>query len=106
MSAKASLRVLQIVLGVVLCAYSVELVIGQLGSGHHGHAFLALLLLGIVEATAAVVFLFAAKAGGPALLATFAVAAVFHALHGEAAHIGVLAIYAAAVLAVMSSKRA
>ena len=105
MSAKLSLRILQIVLGVVLCAYSVELVVAQFHSGHHGHTFFVFLILGAAEAVAALVFLFAAAIGGPALLATFAVAAVFHVLHGEAAHIGVLAIYAAAVLAVMSGKR-
>ena len=105
MSAKISLRILQIVLGVVLCAYSLQLVVAQFHSGHHGHAFFVFLILGSIEAAAAVVFLFATSIGGPALLATFAVAAAFHLLHGEVAHVGVLLIYAAAVLAVMSGKR-
>lgn len=105
MSAKVSLRILQIVLGLVLCAYSLQLVAAQFHSGHHGHTFFIFLLLGSVEAAAAVVFLFASGVGGPALLATFAAAAAFHLLHGEVGHVGVLLIYAAAVLAVMSGKR-
>jgi hypothetical protein len=105
MSSKASLRILQIALGVVLCAYSVELVVAQFHSGHHGHTFFVFLILGAVEAAAAATFLFAASAGGSVLLATFAFAGALHLLHGEVGHVGILLIYAAAVLAVMSGKR-
>jgi len=101
MSGKSSLRVLQIVLGVVLCLYSAELVIAQLHAAHRGLAFFALLILGSIEAVAALVFLFAVSIGGRVLLATFAAAAIIHILHGQAGHIGVLLIYTAAVLAVM-----
>jgi hypothetical protein len=106
MNTKMSLRILQIVLGLVLFLYSVELVMEQqLHAAHHSPAFFALLILGSVEAVAAVVFLFATPIGGPALLATFAGAAIFHILHGQAGEVGVLLIYAAAVLAVMSGRR-
>lgn len=103
MTAKISLRLLQIVLGVVLFLYSAELVIEQLHTAHHGPAFV-LLILGSVEAVAALVFLFAASMGGPVLLVTFAVAALIHILHGQAGHVGVLLIYSAAVTAVMSGR--
>ncbi len=105
MKAKLSLRLLQIVLGVVLFLYSVELVIEQLHAAHDRLALFLLLILGIVEAVAALVFLFAASIGGSVLLATFAAAAAVHILHGQAGHVGVLLIYAAAVIAVMSGKR-
>ena len=105
MSAKLSLRILQIVLGLVLCFFSLQLVWAQFHSGHHGHAFFVFLILGIVEAAAALVFLFATSIGGPILLATFAFAAALHILQGEVSHVGILLIYAAAVLAVMSGKR-
>jgi len=105
MNTKMSLRILQIVLGVVLFLYSAELAIEQLHAAHHSPAFFALLILGSVEAIAAVVFLFAKPIGGPALLVTFAAAALFHILHGQAGSLGVLLIYAAAVLAVMSGRR-
>ena len=72
MNTKMSLRILQILLGVVLFLYSAELVIEQLHADHHSPAFFALLILGSVEAVAAVVFLFATPIGGPALLVTFA----------------------------------
>jgi hypothetical protein len=105
MNTKMSLRILQIVLGVVLFLYSAELVIEQLHAAHHSPAFFALLTLASIEAVASVVFLFATPIGGPALLATFAGAAIFHILHGQAGDVGVLLIYAAAVLAAMSAKR-
>lgn len=104
MTAKISLRLLQIVLGVVLFLYSAELVIEQLRTAHHSLQFLVLLILGSVEAGAALVFLFSASRGGPVLLVTFAVAALIHILHGQAGHLGVLLIYAAAVTAVMSGR--
>jgi hypothetical protein len=103
-TAKVSLRLLQIVLGVVLFLYSAELVNEQLHTAHHGLAFFALLILGSVEAVAALVFLFSASRGGPVLLMTFAGAALIHVLHGQAGHVGVLLIYAAAVTAVMSGR--
>jgi uncharacterized membrane protein HdeD (DUF308 family) len=105
MNTKRSLRILQIVLGGVLFLYSAALMIEQLHADHHSPAFFALLLLGSVEAVAAVVFLFATPIGGPALLVTFAGAAIFHILHGQPGEVGVLLIYAAAVLAVMSGRR-
>ena len=105
MTAKISLHLLHMVLGVVLFLYSAELVIEQLHTAHHGLPFFALLILGSVEALAALVFLFAASMGGPVLLVTFALVALIHVLHGQAGHIGVLLVYAAAVTAVMSGKR-
>jgi hypothetical protein len=105
MNTKRSLRILQILLGAVLFLYSAELVIEQLHADHHSPAFFALLILGSVEAVAAVVFLFATPIGGPALLGTFAGAAIFHILHGQPGEVGVLLIYAAAVFAVMSGRR-
>ena len=104
MTAKFSLRLLHIVLGVVLFLYSAELVIEQLHTAHHSLMFVALLVLGSVEAVAALVFLFAASRGGPVLLMTFAAAALIHILHGQAGHVGILLIYAAAVTAVMSGR--
>ena len=106
MNPKMSLRILQIVLGVVLCLYSGQLVIEQLHGDHQRPAFFVLTVLGSAEAIAAVVFLFATPIGGPALLLTFAVAALFHILHGQAGEVGVLLIYAAAVLAAMSGRQA
>jgi hypothetical protein len=103
-NAKISLRLLQIVLGVVLFLNSAGLVIAQLHTAHHSLAFFALLILGSVEAVAALVFLFAASMGGPVLLMTIAVAALIHILHGQAGHAGALLIYAAAVTAVMSGR--
>ena len=105
MNAKVSLRLLQIVLGVVLFLYSAQLVIEQLHAAHHSLAFFALLTLGSVEAVAALVFLFAGSIGGSMLLVTIALAAMMHILHGQAGHIGVLLIYAAAVVAVMTGTR-
>ena len=89
----------------VLCAYSAELVIAQLHAAHHGLAFFAFLILGSVAAVAALVFLFAVSVGGRVLLATLAAAAIIHILHGQAGHIGVLLVYAAAVMAVMGGTR-
>jgi len=44
-------------------------VIAQLRAAHHRLAFFAFLILGSVEAVAAMVFLFAVSIGGPVLLA-------------------------------------
>ena len=106
MTARSSIRLLQTVLGVVLCAYSVALVAAQLQSPRHSHAFVFFLILGGAEAIAAAIFIFSDRLAGPALLVIFAAAAGFHLLHGQVSNAGVLAIYAAAVLAVMSNKRA
>jgi hypothetical protein len=104
MTARASIRLLQLVLGILLCAFSLELVIAQLRGPHHGTAFVHLLILGIAEAAAAIVLLLNSRLGGMALLVIFAVAGLFHLLHGEISHLGTLAIYAASVLAVMSNR--
>ena len=101
---RISIRLLQIVLGAVLCAYSIELVIAHLHSPHFSHASIFLLILGIAEAVAAVLFLLGHRFGGGLLLVTFALAAAFHLLHGDIRSLGTLAIYAASVLAVMTNK--
>ena len=104
MTPKASIRILQMVLAVVLCGLSVELVATQLQAGHRGITFFVFLVLGIVEAAGAVLFFSLARLGGTILLATFATAAAIHLLHGQISHLGILAIYAAAVWAVMQSR--
>lgn len=64
------------------------------------------LAIGIAELVAAFLFLLPAseRAGGYALLAVFAIAILLHVLHGEY-NIGPLAIYAAAVWAVLAEAR-
>lgn len=59
--------------------------------------------IGITELIAALLFLLpmSSRAGGYSLLAIFAIAIVLHALHGEY-NVGPLAIYAAAVWAVIA----
>lgn len=102
MKAPSALTLLRIVLGLVLGWYSLALVLSQL---HHGlHHFL--LLLGLAELVAAILFLIprTARCGGIALLIVLALAALFHLLHGEY-NIGNLAIYAAATFAVLSNWR-
>ena len=101
-----SIRVLNIVLGVVLCVYILENVSRQIHAHHRTHAILLLLVLSLVEAVGAAIFLFSIRVGGATLLVTFAAAAMLHILHGEANAIGTLAIYAASVLAAMNSGRA
>ncbi len=103
MTPRGSIRLLQIVLAAVLCYYSAMLVATQIHSTHHGHATVFLLALGAAEAIAAVLLLFSVRRGGIALLVVFAAAAMFHLLHGQVRDIGVLAIYAASVLAVMTN---
>jgi hypothetical protein len=63
-------------------------------------------MLAAAEITAAVLFLIPATvvAGGRALLAVFAVAALIHFAHGQHDG-GVLAVYAAAVLAVVADRQ-
>lgn len=104
MNGRTAIRLLQIVLGLVLCAYSVDLVIAHLHAAHYSHVSIFLLALGIAEAVGAALFLLGHRLGGPLLLATFAVAAAFHLLHGDIRSLGTLAIYAASVLAVMTNK--
>jgi Na+/melibiose symporter-like transporter len=86
MSAKISLRLLQIVLGVVLCLYCAELVIAQPDAAHHDLAFFAFLILGGVQAVTALVFLFAASMERSVPLATFAASAAIHTLLRQAGH--------------------
>lgn len=64
------------------------------------------LAIGIIELVAAFLFLLPAleRAGGYILLAIFAIAIVLHVLHGEY-NVGPLAIYAAAVWAVLAEGR-
>lgn len=100
------IRALNIVLGVVLCVYSLELVSRQIHAHHRTHAVLFLLVLGLVEAVGAAIFLFSIRVGGATLLIALTTAAIFHILHGEVNAIGTLAIYATSVLAVMNSGRA
>ena len=101
-----SIRALNIVLGVVVCVYSLELVSRQIHAHHRTNAVLFLLILGLVEAVGAAIFLFSIRAGGATLLVAFGAATTFHILHGEVNAIGTLAIYATSVLAVMNSGRA
>ena len=98
-----SIRLLNVVLGLVLCAYSVELIWEQLHGPHRGHSFHFHLVLGLAEAIAAVLFLIWQKPAGVALLFIFAVAALFHLLNGQVGGLGALAIYFAAVLTVMDN---
>jgi len=102
---RTALRILHLVLGVVLAIFSAQLVIAQLHAPHHSHLGTFLLVLGVVETVAAVLFLVPAtfRLGAAGLLAAFAVAAVFHGLHGQWNTLGSLAIYAAGVLAVLTA---
>jgi hypothetical protein len=73
---------------------------------HSGVPYWLLQTLAAAEITAAVLFLVPATvvAGGRALLAVFAVAALIHFAHGQY-NLGVLAVYAAAVLAVIADRQ-
>ena len=98
MTKQAGLTVLRFVLGLVVGGYSAALVAAQLqGRTHH-----PLLLLGLAELAAAILFLIpkTVKVGGIALIVVFAAAALLHLHHGEY-NIGFLAIYAAAAFAVI-----
>jgi len=99
MNTRTALSILRLVLGLVAGGYSLALIVTQLsGPTHH-----ALLLLGVAELAAAILFLVPAtmRVGGLALIAVFVLAALFHVLHGEYS-IGFLAVYCAAALAVIS----
>ena len=104
MSARAGLRLLRLALGAVLCLYSLQVVWAEIGAPHHSRAGAFLLLLGVAEALAAALFLLPRTfyPAGVALLATLAVAAVFHALHGQWNPLGTLAVDSAGVVAVLS----
>jgi hypothetical protein len=84
-------------LGIVLFVLSVRTVRLALGFHHDPHA----LVLGAIEAVAALVFLIpkTMRVGGTALLLVLALAAVFHTLRGEFA--GPLLVDAAGVLFIM-----
>jgi hypothetical protein len=102
-AARRSIWLLNVVLGVVLCAYSMRLIWEQLHSPHRGHAFHFHLMLGLAEGIAALLFLIWQRPAGIALLLIFVVAALFHLLNGQIDGLGVLAIYFAAVLTVMNN---
>jgi hypothetical protein len=96
------LMVLRIVLGLVVGGYSLALVIEQL----RGHTHHPVLLLGVAELAASILLLIpqTVRLGGISLMVVFAVAAIFHALHGEYS-IGFLAVYAAAAYAVVAGEK-
>lgn len=101
MTRQVGLTVLWLVLGLVVGGYSIALVETQLhGATHH-----ALVVLGLAELAAAILFLIprTVRLGGISLMAVFGVAALFHLLHGEY-DIGHLAVYGAAAFAVVSSR--
>ncbi len=104
MTPRGSIRLLQIVLGVVLCFYGSQLAIVEARGSLKGHA-IVLLAIGAAEAIAALVFLFAAGVGGRALLLVIALAAVIHILHAEYSGLGMLAIYASSVTVVVTNLR-
>ena len=90
--------VLRLVLGLVIAGNSFVVAMNQI----RGHAHSVLLILGLAELIAAVLFLIpqTVRLGGISLIVVFAAAAVFHVLHGEY-DISFLAIYAAAAFAVI-----
>jgi len=103
---KFRIALLRWTVGIVVLLESVEFVF----SASTGH-FLAKTglpswvqpVLGGAEIAAAVLFLvpYTARAGSYLLLAVFALAAMVHVLHGQY-NVGVLAVYAAAVIASMA----
>ncbi len=101
MTKEAALEVLRIVLGLVVGGYSAALAIHQFHSRTHGH----LLVLGLAELSAAILFLIpgTVRLGGVALIVIFVLAAGFHVLHHDY-NVAYLAIYAAAALAVISTR--
>jgi hypothetical protein len=102
MTGRLSISVLRVVLGVVLAGYSALLVAQQL----HGPAHLPLVLLGLTELIAAIVFLLPrmVRLGGIGLIVVFVLAASFHIAHGEY-DVAYLGIYGAAVLAGVINER-
>jgi hypothetical protein len=104
-----TIRVLHYVLGVVVFIQSAMTAVNSSEVAHQSHIpFPAhfVLVIGTVEAIAAVLFLlpWTLRIGGWILLAVFAVAVIVHVLHGQFEGTGLL-IYAAAVLAVMYGGR-
>lgn len=102
-AAGRSIRLLNVVLGVVLCAYSVALIWQQVHGPHRGHAFHFHLVLGSAEALSASLFLVWQRPAGVALLFIIAIGALFHLLNGQVSSLGTLAIYFAAVLTVITN---
>jgi hypothetical protein len=101
MTEQLGLTILRLVLGFVAGGYSAALVVAELrGEGRH-----PLVLLGVVELSAAILFLIPTtmRLGGITLIVVFAVAAIFHVLHDEYS-IGYLAVYSAAAFAVVSKR--
>jgi hypothetical protein len=101
MTKPAGLTVLRLVLGLVVGGYSIVLIETELrGATHH-----ALVLLGLAELAAAILFLIprTVRLGGISLMVVFGVAALFHLLHGEY-NIGYSAVYGAAAFAVVSTQ--
>jgi hypothetical protein len=100
MNTRPGLLILRLVLGLVAGGYSVALGVTQLSGDTH----YALLLLALAEIAAAILFLIPStvRLGGIALIAVFALAALFHVLHGDDYSIGYLAVYGAAAFAVIS----
>jgi hypothetical protein len=108
MTPQVGLTMLRLVLGLVTAGYSLAMVVTQLrGRTHLSLLPLALLLLGLAELAAAILFLIPRTVllGGIALIVVFAVAALFHVLHGEYYSVGYLAVYGAAAYAVISAQR-
>lgn len=101
MSGRTGIVVLRIVLGVLVAGASLALVVRQV----HGRTHIPLLALGVLELISALLFLSprTVRLGGIALICTFALAALFHALHGEY-NTSYLAVYAAAAFAVISNR--
>jgi hypothetical protein len=96
------LTILRLVLGLIVGGYSLALVMTELrGEAHH-----ALVLIGLVELAAAILFLIPTTVvlGGISLIIVFGIAALFHLLHGDYS-IGYLAVYGAAAFAVLSNWR-
>jgi hypothetical protein len=101
MTIQVGLTILRLVLGLVAGGYSLALVVNQL----RGKTHLALVLLGLAELAAAVLFLIpgTVRPGGFTLIVVFGAAALFHLLHGEYS-VAYLAVYAAAAFAVVSGR--
>ncbi len=103
MSGQAGLTILRFVLGIVVGAYSFELIVTQL----RGHPHHLLLILALAELAGAILFLIprTLRLGGFTLIAVFAAASLFHVLHGDYNSVGFLAVYGAAALAVVANRR-
>jgi hypothetical protein len=100
MNARDSVFILRLVLGLVAGGYSLVLVVSQF----QGSAHPALLLLGVAELAAAILFLISRtlRLGGAALIIIFALAAIFHVVHHEYS-VASLVVYGAAAWAAISN---